>query len=214
MWGYSWEHDRRHITPKVYPTAKEKKKLIIKLITDGNWNKFWYLRKQGAVNWPGVGVPGQGQAIHGNKGQRLNSFSWFKDGSLSTCCWYCTWLGYSLLPHVINFELPNIPEVTYQVVRWWLQWWNYFIIRPGGSVFYVISKSWLVWYLLKCIRFWAWPSSFASTAPIKGQGEQQRNSAPKEASTSSRSSNNDFLMNAQVLTAAESQIIFGTEDHF
>jgi ATP-dependent RNA helicase RhlE len=40
------------ITPKVYPTAKEKKtELIIKLITDGNEQFLVFTRtKQGAIN--------------------------------------------------------------------------------------------------------------------------------------------------------------------
>jgi ATP-dependent RNA helicase RhlE len=37
------------ITQKVYPVAKEKKELIIKLITEGNWKQIWCLLARNKV---------------------------------------------------------------------------------------------------------------------------------------------------------------------
>jgi ATP-dependent RNA helicase RhlE len=43
MWKQPEKHDRGCYYPKVYPVAKEKTELIIKLITEGNWKQILVL---------------------------------------------------------------------------------------------------------------------------------------------------------------------------
>jgi ATP-dependent RNA helicase RhlE len=57
----------------------------------------------------------QAAAIHGNKGQgaRTKALAGFKNGSLTALVATdiaARGLDIPLLPHVVNFELPNIPE--------------------------------------------------------------------------------------------------------
>jgi ATP-dependent RNA helicase RhlE len=56
----------------------------------------------------------QAAAIHGNKGQgaRTKALAGFKNGSLTAVATDIAARGLDipLLPHVVNFELPNIPE--------------------------------------------------------------------------------------------------------
>jgi len=108
------------IIQKVYPCAKEKKtELIIKLITEGNWKQILVFTrtKQGANKLTESMISSgiKAAAIHGNKGQgaRTKALAGFKDGSLTALVATdiaARGLDIPLLPHVINFELPNIPE--------------------------------------------------------------------------------------------------------
>lgn len=108
------------IAQKVYRVAKGlKTDLIIKLILDGHWNQVLVFTrtKHGANNLckkmikAGVSAA----AIHGNKSQgaRTKALSGFKNGDVRVLVATdiaARGLDIPLLPHVINFELPNISE--------------------------------------------------------------------------------------------------------
>jgi ATP-dependent RNA helicase RhlE len=91
---------------KKYPVAKEKKKLIIKLITEGG-NRFGvYCTKQGAnkLTESMISAGIQAAAIHGNKGQgaRTKALAGF-NGSLTALVATdiaARGLDIPLLPHV------------------------------------------------------------------------------------------------------------------
>ncbi|MDO7591498.1 MAG: DEAD/DEAH box helicase [Flavobacteriaceae bacterium] len=108
------------IIQRVYKVDKARKtELIIKLIKDGNWNQVLVFTrtKHGANNLTkrmlkaNIGAA----AIHGNKSQgaRTKALAGFKDGTVEVLVATdiaARGLDIPLLPHVINFELPNIPE--------------------------------------------------------------------------------------------------------
>ena len=108
------------IKQRVFRVAKSKKPgLIIKLISDGNWNQVLVFTrtKHGANNLckkmvkAGIGAA----AIHGNKSQgaRTKALAGFKNNTfrvLVATDIAARGLDIPLLPHVINFELPNISE--------------------------------------------------------------------------------------------------------
>ncbi|WP_435137350.1 DEAD/DEAH box helicase [Formosa sp. A9] len=108
------------IQQKVYRVAKGKKiGLIIKLISDGNWKQVLVFTrtKHGANNLTkkliAAGITAA--AIHGNKSQgaRTKALAGFKDGSIRVMVATdiaARGLDIPLLPHVINFEIPNISE--------------------------------------------------------------------------------------------------------
>ncbi|MCG9792444.1 DEAD/DEAH box helicase [Flavobacterium algicola] len=108
------------IEQKVYRVAKDlKADLMIKLISEGNWKQVLVFTrtKHGANNLceklAKAGITGA--AIHGNKSQgaRTKALSGFKDGSLRVLVATdiaARGLDIPLLPHVINYEIPNIPE--------------------------------------------------------------------------------------------------------
>ncbi|AXT20845.1 DEAD/DEAH box helicase [Flavobacteriaceae bacterium AU392] len=108
------------INQKVYRVAKAKKAgLIIKLISEGNWKQVLVFTrtKHGANNLCKKMIKNNitAAAIHGNKSQgaRTKALSGFKSGSV--CVLVATdiaarGIDIPLLPHVVNFELPNIPE--------------------------------------------------------------------------------------------------------
>ena len=197
------------ITQKVYPTAKEKKtELIIKLITDGNWQQILVFTrtKQGAnkltESMLAAGI--KAAAIHGNKGQgaRTKALAGFKDGSLTALVATdiaARGLDIPLLPHVINFELPNIPEdYVHRIGRTGRAGANgeaISLFSPDETVFLRDIEK-LIGMKLPTENIVGFePDPNASTVPIKqGQGRQQRNSAPRKpkADTTTRSSNNSF----------------------
>ncbi|MDG2431693.1 DEAD/DEAH box helicase [Flavobacterium sp.] len=197
------------ITQKVYPTAKEKKtELIIKLITDGNWKQILVFTrtKQGAnkltESMLAAGI--KAAAIHGNKGQgaRTKALAGFKDGSLTALVATdiaARGLDIPLLPHVVNFELPNIPEdYVHRIGRTGRAGANgeaISLFSPDETVFLRDIEK-LIGMKLPTENIAGFePDPNASTAPIKqGQGRQQRNSAPRKpkADTTARSSNNSF----------------------
>ncbi len=108
------------IVQKAYRTDKSKKTdLIIKLIKDGNWKQVLVFTrtKHGANKLVKkmLAKSIQASAIHGNKSQgaRTKALKGFKDGSVQTLVATdiaARGLDIPLLPHVINFELPNVSE--------------------------------------------------------------------------------------------------------
>ena len=108
------------IVQKAYRVDKNKKPgLIIKLIKDGGWSQVLVFTrtKHGANNLckKMIKVNIQAAAIHGNKSQgaRTKALAGFKTGKVEVLVATdiaARGLDIPLLPHVINFELPNIPE--------------------------------------------------------------------------------------------------------
>lgn len=108
------------INQKIYRVAKGLKSgLIIKLISDGNWKQVLvFTRTKHGANklckkMVTAGITAA--AIHGNKSQgaRTKALSGFKKGSIRVLVATdiaARGLDIPLLPHVVNFELPNIPE--------------------------------------------------------------------------------------------------------
>ncbi|MBQ0786387.1 MAG: DEAD/DEAH box helicase [Oceanihabitans sp.] len=108
------------INQKVYRVAKAKKTaLLLKLIIDGQWNQVLVFTrtKHGANNLTkklvGANIPAA--AIHGNKSQgaRTKALAGFKSGKVNVLVATdiaARGLDIPLLPHVVNFELPNISE--------------------------------------------------------------------------------------------------------
>ncbi len=108
------------IIQKAYRTDKSKKTaLIIKLISDGNWQQVLvFTRTKHGANRLCKKMIQKGikaAAIHGNKSQgaRTKALAGFKDGSVRALVATdiaARGLDIPLLPHVINYELPNIAE--------------------------------------------------------------------------------------------------------
>ncbi|AUS04446.1 DEAD/DEAH box helicase [Pseudotamlana carrageenivorans] len=108
------------INQKVYRVAKGLKTgLIIKLINDGNWKQVLvFTRTKHGANklcekMDKAGITAA--AIHGNKSQgaRTKALSGFKSGRVRVLVATdiaARGLDIPLLPHVINFELPNVSE--------------------------------------------------------------------------------------------------------
>ncbi|WP_323789419.1 DEAD/DEAH box helicase [Psychroserpens sp.] len=108
------------ISQKVYRVAKGLKTgLIIKLIIDGNWKQVLvFTRTKHGANKLCKKMISSGitaAAIHGNKSQgaRTKALAGFKSGSVKVLVATdiaARGLDIPLLPHVVNFELPNISE--------------------------------------------------------------------------------------------------------
>ncbi|TXD81774.1 DEAD/DEAH box helicase [Subsaximicrobium wynnwilliamsii] len=108
------------IAQKVYRVAKDKKTgLIIKLIQDGGWDQVLvFTRTKHGANKLCKKMISDGitaAAIHGNKSQgaRTKALAGFKSGSVKVLVATdiaARGLDIPLLPHVVNFELPNISE--------------------------------------------------------------------------------------------------------
>ena len=108
------------ISQKVYRVAKGlKTNLIIKLISDDNWKQVLVFTrtKHGANKLCEKMVKANitAAAIHGNKSQgaRTKALAGFKNGRVRVLVATdiaARGLDIPLLPHVINFELPNISE--------------------------------------------------------------------------------------------------------
>ncbi len=108
------------IEQKVYRVAKDKKTgLIIKLISEGDWKQVLvFARTKHGANrlcekMIKAGI--SAAAIHGNKSQgaRTKALAGFKNSSVRVLVATdiaARGLDIPLLPHVINFELPNISE--------------------------------------------------------------------------------------------------------
>jgi ATP-dependent RNA helicase RhlE len=108
------------IEQKVYRVAKSLKTgLIIKLISEGNWKQVLvFTRTKHGANklckkmvTAGISTA----AIHGNKSQgvRTKALAGFKNNSVRVLVATdiaARGLDIPLLPHVVNFELPNISE--------------------------------------------------------------------------------------------------------
>ena len=104
----------------VYMVDKSKKSdLIIRLIKEGNWKQVLVFTrtKHGANKLCKKMLKANisAAAIHGNKSQaaRTKALAGFKNGSVEILVATdiaARGLDIPLLPHVVNFELPNIPE--------------------------------------------------------------------------------------------------------
>ena len=197
------------IIQKVYPVAKEKKtELIIKLITEGNWKQILVFTrtKQGAnkLTESMISAGIKAAAIHGNKGQgaRTKALAGFKDGSLTALVATdiaARGLDIPLLPHVVNFELPNIPEdYVHRIGRTGRAGANgeaISLFSPDETVFLRDIEKLVGLNLPKENIKGFEPDPNASKEPIKqGQGRQQRDSTPRKpkTDTTNRSSNNSF----------------------
>ena len=110
----------KKVTHKVFKVDKNKKtEFTIKLIKDGNWNQVLVFTrtKHGANKLTEKLIKAgiSAAAIHGNKSQgaRTKALKNFKDNSIKILVATdiaARGLDIPLLPHVINFELPNVPE--------------------------------------------------------------------------------------------------------
>jgi ATP-dependent RNA helicase RhlE len=108
------------VTHKVFNVDKnDKTTLLIKLIKDGNWNQVLVFTrtKHGANKLTEKLIKAgiSSAAIHGNKSQgaRTKALKNFKDNSIKILVATdiaARGLDIPLLPHVINYELPNVPE--------------------------------------------------------------------------------------------------------
>ena len=197
------------IIQKVYPCAKEKKtELIIKLITEGNWKQILVFTrtKQGAnkLTESMIGAGIKAAAIHGNKGQgaRTKALAGFKDGSLTALVATdiaARGLDIPLLPHVVNFELPNIPEDYVHRIgrtgRAGASGEAISLFSPDETVFLRDIEKLVGLKLPKENIAGFEPDPNASTEPIKqGQGRPQRfsNPAKSNSANTNRSANNSF----------------------
>ncbi len=197
------------IIQKIYPCAKQKKtELIIKLISEGNWKQVLVFTrtKQGANKLTEAMISAgiKAAAIHGNKGQgaRTRALAGFKDGTLTALVATdiaARGLDIPLLPHVINFELPNIPEDYVHRIgrtgRAGASGEAISLVSPDETVFLRDIEKLVGLKLPKEQIPGFEPDPNASTEPIKpGQGRPQRNSTPKKPKTdnSKRPSNNSF----------------------
>ncbi len=108
------------IEQKVHPVGRERKReLLAHLIKQGNWHQVLVFTrmKHGAnrltdfLNTQGITA----MAIHGNKSQgaRTKALADFKSGELQVLVATdiaARGIDIDQLPHVVNFELPNVPE--------------------------------------------------------------------------------------------------------
>ncbi len=108
------------IVQKVHPVGRERKKeLLAHLIKTGDWHQVLVFTrmKHGAnrlsdyLNDCGISA----MAIHGNKSQtaRTKALADFKRGELQVLVATdiaARGIDIDMLPHVVNFELPNVPE--------------------------------------------------------------------------------------------------------
>ncbi|MFA6014517.1 MAG: DEAD/DEAH box helicase [Gallionellaceae bacterium] len=108
------------IEQRVYPVDRERKRaLLSQLIKEHNWFQVLVFTrtKHGANNLSEYlikeGIPAM--AIHGNKSQaaRTRALAEFKTGKLQVLCATdiaARGIDIAELPHVVNFELPNVAE--------------------------------------------------------------------------------------------------------
>ncbi|MGJ8592811.1 MAG: DEAD/DEAH box helicase [Aquaticitalea sp.] len=191
------------IDQKVYRVAKDlKTDLLIKLITEGNWEQVLVFTrtKHGANKLTKKLISSDISAmpIHGNKSQgaRTKALDGFKKGTVRVLVATdiaARGLDIPLLPHVVNFELPNISEdYVHRIGR---------TGRAGASGEAVSLVSADETSFLRDIEKLVGekipmeivegfePDPNASTEPIKqGQG-RQRNQRSKSSNSRSKSSN-------------------------
>ncbi len=108
------------VSQKVYRVDKGKKtELVTKLISDGNWKQvlIFTRTKHGAnkLTKKLLASNVSAAAIHGNKSQgaRTKALAGFKSNDIRVLVATdiaARGLDIPLLPHVINYELPNVPE--------------------------------------------------------------------------------------------------------
>lgn len=108
------------IQQRVYPVDRHRKReLLSYLIGSGNWQQVLvFMRTKHGANRLVKQLEEDGlkaAAIHGNKSQgaRTRALAGFKDGSMRVLVATdiaARGLDIDQLPHVVNFELPNVPE--------------------------------------------------------------------------------------------------------
>ncbi len=108
------------VDQKVYRVDQSKKQAVVtKLVSEGNWHQVLiFTRTKHGANKLSEKLGKSGitsAAIHGNKTQnaRTNALEGFKKGKIRVLVATdiaARGLDIPLLPHVINFELPNVPE--------------------------------------------------------------------------------------------------------
>lgn len=163
------------------------------MITEGNWKQILVFTrtKQGANKLTESMISSgiKAAAIHGNKGQgaRTKALAGFKDGSLTALVATdiaARGLDIPLLPHVVNFELPNIPEDYVHRIgrtgRAGASGEAISLFSPDETVFLRDIEKLIGLKLPKEQIIGFEPDPNASKEPIKqGQGRVQRNSTPK-----------------------------------
>ena len=108
------------ITQLVHPVDKARKRALLSyLIGSGDWHQVLvFTRTKHGANRLAEQLQKDGlsaAAIHGNKSQgaRTRALAGFKDGSVRTLVATdiaARGLDIEQLPHVVNYELPNVPE--------------------------------------------------------------------------------------------------------
>ncbi len=108
------------VEQRIYPVDRDAKKALLqKLIIDGNWQQVLvFTRTKHGANRLAEGLDSDGipaMAIHGNKSQaaRERALSQFKAGKLRVLVATdiaARGIDIDALPHVVNYELPNVPE--------------------------------------------------------------------------------------------------------
>ena len=109
-----------NIAQKVHPVGRERKKeLLAHLIKGGDWHQVLvFMRTKHGCNRLSDYLNDQritAMAIHGNKSQtaRTKALADFKNGELQVLVATdiaARGIDIDMLPHVVNFELPNVPE--------------------------------------------------------------------------------------------------------
>ncbi|MBK8529449.1 MAG: DEAD/DEAH box helicase [Rubrivivax sp.] len=109
-----------NIAQKMHPVGRERKKeLLAHLIKSGDWHQVLvFTRMKHGCNRLAEYLNDQGitaMAIHGNKSQgaRTKALADFKSGDLQVLVATdiaARGIDIDQLPHVVNFELPNVPE--------------------------------------------------------------------------------------------------------
>ena len=103
----------------IFADKSDKTAIVQKLIQEGDWHQVLVFTrtKYGADRLTKKLIKNEisAAAIHGNKAQnnRIKSLSGFKNGSIRVLVATdiaARGIDIPLLPHVINFELPNVPE--------------------------------------------------------------------------------------------------------
>jgi len=108
------------VTQVVHPVSKERKRELLRdLIAQGDWRQVLvFTRMKHGANRLAEQLDKDGlaaAAIHGNKSQgaRTRALAGFKDGSVRVLVATdiaARGLDIEQLPHVVNYELPNVPE--------------------------------------------------------------------------------------------------------
>ena len=195
------------INQQVYRVAKDKKTgLIIKLISDGNWKQVLvFTRTKHGANKLCKKMIASGisaAAIHGNKSQgaRTKALAGFKNGSVRVLVATdiaARGLDIPLLPHVINFELPNISEDYVHRIgrtgRAGAKGVALSLVSADETSFLRDIEKLVGLKIPKEIIEGFEPDPNASTEPRKqgrgGQRQNSRNSKPKSKSNTSESGN-------------------------
>lgn len=188
------------ISQKVYRVAKGlKTDLIIKLITDGNWKQVLvFTRTKHGANklCEKMGKSGiTAAAIHGNKSQgaRTKALAGFKLGKVRVLVATdiaARGLDIPLLPHVINFEIPNIAEDYVHRIgrtgRAGASGEALSLVSADETSFLRAIENLIEMKLPVDVLEGFEPDPNASTAPVKqGQGRQNRNSRNRNSSGNS-----------------------------